>query len=89
MVSIETKFIGPSNTRGSRIAASTCNGQRIVVSCDDALNHDENHMATAMILRDRMHWKGELVQGATKAGYVHVFVDGPTSAQLAAKLPRR
>ena len=34
---IQTRYIGPSNVRDSRIAAFDKAGNRVVVSCDDSL----------------------------------------------------
>lgn len=41
---ITTKFLAPTNTKGSRIKA-TCSRESITVSFDHALNSYENHQA--------------------------------------------
>jgi hypothetical protein len=49
MQAITTKFICPTNFKGSRISAQADAG-RIILSCDDALNMEENH-----ILKEEAH----------------------------------
>lgn len=75
MKAIETRYIGPSNVRGSRIIASDGDGNRVTVSYDSALNSDDNHAAAAKALLVKMGWCGELISGHTKHGMCWVFVD--------------
>ena len=65
-VSIETKYLGPTNFRGSRIVATTANGQRLVMSADHSSR--DPHIDAAVALAVKMGWHGQLVQGVTKAG---------------------
>lgn len=44
MQAIQTKFLGPTNTRGSRIKA-TCWLTSVTVSWDHSANAEENHTA--------------------------------------------
>lgn len=44
MQTIQTKFLGPTNTRGSRIKA-TCWLTSVTVSWDHSANVEENHAA--------------------------------------------
>ena len=46
MPAIRTQYKGPTDTRGSRIVATSYAG-RTSVSYDDALSADENHRAAA------------------------------------------
>jgi hypothetical protein len=75
MKAISTKYIGPTNYKGSRIKAYAEGGNSITLSYDDALNSDKNHLAAAVALRDKMNWKGggKLLGGGTEKGYVFVF----------------
>ena len=86
MQAIETKYLGPTNVRGSRIKAS-CGRGSITVSCDDALNTEDAHIAAvdALIAKfvkedekrygtNKNPWSNKRVCGGTKKGYVHVFV---------------
>jgi hypothetical protein len=73
-VAIETKYVGPNNSRGSTIVAKA-NKQKIIVSYDHSLNPDENHAEAARALCRKNNWTGNLVKGGTKDGYVFVFAD--------------
>jgi hypothetical protein len=44
---IRTKYIGPTNFRGSRVKASTVTGKTVTIPWDYALNIDGNHRAAA------------------------------------------
>ena len=74
MVAIMTKYLGPTNTRGSRIKAYTANGQSVTVSWDHALDADENHENAARVLIEKMKWPNEIIGGATKEGYAFVMI---------------
>lgn len=60
---IQTKFHGPTNTKGSRVIADDGDGRRIIVSWDHALNSEGNHEAAADQLARKHGWKGR-VRGA-------------------------
>lgn len=55
---IVTRYIGPSNVRGSRIKA-TCAAKSITRGYDSALNVDENHEAVALELQNLLGWTGK------------------------------
>lgn len=73
MQTIETKYHGPTDTRGSRISA-TASGrrERVWVSYDNALNAEGNHMAAALKLMEVLNWTGRYIGGRTPAGMVFV-----------------
>jgi hypothetical protein len=70
---ITTKYHGPTNTKGSKVSAVDGDGNRVRLGWDNTLNGTENHHAAAIALCDKMGWKGELIGGAIKVGYVWVF----------------
>lgn len=74
MIAILTKYLGPTNYRGSRIAVTSGNGHRLVVSWNDALDVDENHRAAAIALCRKMNWSGDLASGGLKDGAAHCFI---------------
>jgi hypothetical protein len=76
MKAIETKYHGPTNTRGARITASDLDGNRITVPYPHELSGEDVHRVAAEALRDKMGWSGRLIGGSTKAGYVFVFAGG-------------
>jgi hypothetical protein len=63
MKAIRTKYIGPSTARGSRYAATDCDGNRAVVHADNRLNSDQNHSNAAKALCVKMKWTGTYVGG--------------------------
>lgn len=74
MKAIETHYLGPTNTKGTRIVAHDGDNNRIVVDYTATLTLTESYRAAAEALCNKMGWKGELVGGATKRGYTFVFV---------------
>lgn len=83
MQAIETRYIGPTNHKPSRIIATVASGARLVMAyssaCDLANNtggDEAAHRRVAEALRAKLDWPGELIAGGTKAGYVFVFTGG-------------
>lgn len=81
MIAIETKYTGPTNTRGSRIIATTCNGHRLTVSYSSLEDGDDMDMhkqvAERLIREQFVHNtldRFELFGGGTKQGYAFVLV---------------
>ena len=83
-MAIETKFLGPTNFRGSRIKAqamdSWSNGKResVTVGYNYALNSEDNHLEAAKKLLPKISRPAfsdyHLEAGATERGYVFVIV---------------
>ena len=76
---IVTKFLGPTNVRGSRVKA-TADAGSITLSWDHSLNVEENHRRAAEALRDKLGWNqpfyGKLHMGGLPgSGYAFVFED--------------
>lgn len=67
---ITTKYHGPTNTKGSRISATTGAGIRIYIGYDHALNIDQLYAKACAALVDHMAgddanspWHGQYVGG--------------------------
>lgn len=90
MQAIETKYLGPSNYRGSRIKA-VCERGSLTVDYDDALDTEQAHIAAvkalcAKFVREDIKeygpesarssfWAKPFVTGGLKGrGYAHVFI---------------
>lgn len=72
MKAIQTKYHGPTNTRGSRISA-TDGGNKVTIPYPHELSGELVHRKAAEALCAKMGWQGELVSGSLKTGYVFVF----------------
>lgn len=68
MKAIVTKYLGPTNSRGSRIKASAEGVKSITISYDHALNIDDLYRKAAQALADKYQWKGKLVAGQLPDG---------------------
>ena len=75
MQAIETKYVGPTNHRGSRIIAKAACGS-ITIAYDGALSTLGAHKKAAEALARKFNWPGEYVGGgsADQNGYVFVNV---------------
>lgn len=80
MKAIETRSLGPTDTIGARIVASTEGGNRLVMLCNSSADIATNHANAASKLRSKMQWEGNvgechMVGGSTKSGMAWVFTD--------------
>ena len=76
---IETKYLPPTNARGSRIVAVTASGIRHVIQYPYDLDTIDAHAKAAEAIARKLHWlhDGEafdsrFVAGSTRAGFVFV-----------------
>jgi len=74
---IETRYLGPTNHRGSRVKAK-CQAGEVTVHWDHALNVEGNHERAAQALRDKLGWVGEgygemIGGGLVGSGFCFVF----------------
>lgn len=68
MQAITTKYIGPSNVKGSRVKATAAAGI-VTLHWDNSLNSDDNHKMAAKALATKLGWDyGEWICGVTKEG---------------------
>ena len=75
---ITTKYLGPTNSRGSRVKA-TCQAGSVTVSWDHALSSEQNHTAAAEALASKLGWIGDdsdwrLVGGGLPSGGGNVYL---------------
>lgn len=72
---IETRYHGPTNTRGSRHSARADGGHRIMVSAPPELGVVESHAYAARKLAEKLEWTGRwFVGGMPRGGYIFVLV---------------
>lgn len=70
---VRTRYLGPTNYRGSRVKAVTASGRSIVLDWDHALNPADNHAAAfnALLAKcDRAPDGVVMVNGGLNDGYV-------------------
>jgi hypothetical protein len=70
---ITTKYLGPTNFRGSRIKATAAAGS-ITVHYDDSLNSEQAHAQAAEALARKFGWAGAYVQGGLPDDHGYCFV---------------
>lgn len=73
VVCIQTRYLGPSNTRGGRIVADAGMKRRVTVKYDHSLSQYGAHAKAAKALCDKFEWRGDMTAGGTETGYVFVF----------------
>ncbi len=71
---IITTYLGPTNSHGSRIKATSGSGKSITVPFDYDGSATDSHERAAYALADKLGWAGTLRGGGTKNGYCWVFV---------------
>ena len=67
--SIETRYVGPTNHRGSRIIATTPGGHKVTHAWNYEFNIEANHYAAAEALRAKLDWPSIKAGGSTAKGY--------------------
>ena len=75
---IETRYLGPTNTKGGRIKATAWGGS-VTVGYDYALDGQGNHRAAADALIAKLGWSGTYAQGGNAkgdGGYYFVNIEG-------------
>jgi hypothetical protein len=68
--SIETRYIGPTQTLGGRIVATTASGHRHTHDWEHGLGIEANHYEAAKALQAKLDWEPIVAGGSTKAGFV-------------------
>lgn len=73
---IVTRYLPPTNVKGSRIKATAAAGS-LTLHIDHALNIEQNHAAAAKALANKFKWRGQWYMGGlpNDAGYCFVCVD--------------
>jgi hypothetical protein len=71
---IETKYLGPTNTKGGRIKATAWAGS-VTLPYDHALSAEKNHQKAAFALLLKLRWNGTYAQGANVKGDGYHFVN--------------
>lgn len=83
MKAITTKYLGPTNTKGSRVTAYDGDGNKVVLGWRSEINSHENHRNACRALCEKMGWGGrlqgaDLVSGGVCTGMVWSWIDRPS-----------
>lgn len=76
MITIKTKYHGPTNYRGSRVSAQVTSSlgdkkERLSIAYDQSLDTLSAHMKAAQALAEREGWDGKWVLvGDTESGFL-------------------
>lgn len=73
-MSIITKYLGPTNTKGGRIKATTGNGKHSVTIPYPYEDSRNAHALAALALARKLGWQGTLIEGGTSTGSVFVHI---------------
>tara|TARA_R100001015_G_C4593346_1_gene148688 strand:+ start:261 stop:509 length:249 start_codon:yes stop_codon:yes gene_type:complete len=76
MIAIQTKYLGPTNTKGARIKAFTCNGHSVTIDYDYALSDELIHFEAVKAPKEKysLDWNiSEMTYGGLKEGYAFTF----------------
>jgi hypothetical protein len=73
-MTITTKYLGPTDFRGSRIRATSSAGRSVTLPYDCALDSFANHAAAARALAAKVGVTGQFASGSVSDGYVFVRV---------------
>jgi hypothetical protein len=69
---ITTKYLPYTNTKPSRVKATTSSGISLTMSYDHELSADGNHTAVAKALVEKLGWQGVWVAGGLPNGNCYV-----------------
>jgi hypothetical protein len=86
MIAIQTKYLGPTNTKGARIKAFTCNGHSATIDYDYALGDELLHFKAVKALREKyaLDWDiSEMTFGGIRDGYVFTFPQSTIAEAIA------
>lgn len=75
MQTIETRYIGPTDTKGSRIKATSAGGHSVTIPYNDAASASDCHAAAVRALMEKLDWHGRMIGDHTKRGMVWVWVN--------------
>lgn len=91
MKAILTRYLGPTNFKGSRICARAEGVKAVILPYSHELDSEGNHRAAAEALAAKYGWTGRLIGGGLpdESGYAFVFAPGRTPRTAYAEAGKR
>ena len=74
MKAIETRYTGPTDSRGAGVLVKAEGFRATRYAWDHALNEAQNHDAAAVAFAKARGWKGAMAEGGAADGRGHVYV---------------
>lgn len=83
MQTIITTYHGSTNARNTRVSATASGSKtRVILSWDYDLSSEENHMAAARALMERLDWRGCYIGGHNQRGMQFVCANDKFSYKV-------
>jgi hypothetical protein len=72
---IHTKYLPPTNNNGGRVKAkASAAPESVTIAYDHSLDVEQAHAKAAMLLANKLDWRGEYAAGGNDTGYVFAFI---------------
>jgi hypothetical protein len=82
---IKTRYLCPTNQKGSRIKATASNGESLTIPYDYSMNEEPLHAKAALSLAARLGWAGHtFASGRDDNGHIFVPVTYANTHKLEA-----
>lgn len=75
MRTITTKYFGPTNSKGSRIKATSNSGESLTIPYYSELGFN-SHSEAALRLARKLGWQGSIIEGESSKGCVYILSSG-------------
>ena len=71
MQTIETRYLGATNYRGSRMVATASGAEtRVTIPYDSGVDDADCHKQAALALCAKLNWEGKMIGGHGKDGMI-------------------
>ena len=74
---IHTKYLPPTDNKWGRVKAKASSAsESLTIAYDHSLDCEQAHAKAAMLLANKLDWRGEYAAGGNDTGYVFAFING-------------
>jgi len=72
---IQTKYLPATDNKGERVKAkASAASESVTIAYDYSLDVEQAHAKAAMLLANKLDWRGEYAAGSNDTGYVFAFI---------------